>query len=45
MVLARRSLTFVPTIFEASDSAFKAQTHRIYRAPNAASYVEVSVVR
>ena len=34
----------VPNIFEAKDSDFKAQTHKIYRALGAASYVQMSVV-
>jgi hypothetical protein len=42
-VIDRNPQTFVPNIFEAKDSDFKAQTQRIYRAPNAASYVQVSV--
>src|SRR6185312_3520161 len=43
-LIDRNPQTFVPNIFKAKDSDFRAQTHRIYRAPNAASYVEVSVL-
>jgi hypothetical protein len=43
-LIDRNPQTFVPNIFLAKDSDFKAQMHRIYRAPNAASYVEVAVV-
>ena len=44
-LIDRNPQTFVPNIFEARDSDFKAQTHRIYRSRDAASYVQVSVVR
>ncbi|MDP3703063.1 MAG: CocE/NonD family hydrolase [Candidatus Omnitrophota bacterium] len=40
----RNPQTFVPNIFEAPVSAFRAQTHRIYHRTNQASYVEVMVL-
>src|SRR4029078_13517218 len=43
-LIDRNPQTFVPNIFEAKDSDFKAQTHRIYRSRDNASYVQVSVV-
>jgi len=43
-LIDRNPQTFVPNIFEAKDSDFKAQTHRIYHSRDAASYVQVSVV-
>ena len=43
-LIDRNPQTFVPNIFEAKDSDFKAQTHKIFRALGAASYVQVSVV-
>ena len=43
-LIDRNPQTFVPNIFAAKDSDFKAQTHRIYRSRDAASYVQVSVV-
>src|SRR6185295_15352588 len=43
-LIDRNPQTFVPNIFGAKDSDFKAQTHRIYRSLDAASYVQVSVV-
>jgi putative CocE/NonD family hydrolase len=42
-LIDRNPQTFVPNIFEAKDSDFHAQTHRIFRSRNAASYVQVSV--
>jgi len=41
----RTPQTWLPNVFAAGDSDFEAQIHRIYRTPNPASYVEVSVVR
>jgi hypothetical protein len=35
----------VPNIFQAKDSDFKSQTHRIFRSSTAATYVQVSVVQ
>ena len=43
-LIDRNPQTFVPNIFEAKDSDFKAQTHRIFRSAAAPSYVQVSVV-
>jgi putative CocE/NonD family hydrolase len=44
-LIDRNPQTYVPNIFEANDSDFQVQTHRIYRSPSAASYVQVSVVQ
>jgi putative CocE/NonD family hydrolase len=44
-VIDRNPQTFVPNIFAAADSDFKAQTHRIFRSREAPSHVQVSVVR
>ena len=43
-LIDRNPQTFVPNIFEARDSDFEAQTHRVYRFRTAASYVRVSIV-
>jgi putative CocE/NonD family hydrolase len=43
-LIDRNPQTFVPNIFAANDSDFKAQTHTIFRSKTAASYVQVSVV-
>ena len=43
-LIDRNPQTFVPNIFAAKDSDFKAQTHRIFRSAAAPSYVQVSVV-
>jgi putative CocE/NonD family hydrolase len=43
-LIDRNPQTYVPNIFEAKDGDFKAQTHRIYRSRDAATYVQVSVV-
>jgi hypothetical protein len=43
-LIDRNPQTFVPNIFEAKDSDFKSQTHRIFRSADAPSYVQVSVV-
>jgi putative CocE/NonD family hydrolase len=40
----RNPQTFVPNIFEAPASAYRAQTHRIHRTATQASHVEVMVV-
>ena len=42
-LIDRNPQTFVPNIFKAKDSDFKAATMRIYRSPRAASYVELPV--
>ena len=44
-LIDRNPQTFVPNIFEAKDSDFKAQTHRVFRSRDRASYVQVSVVQ
>jgi putative CocE/NonD family hydrolase len=43
-LIDRNPQTFVANIFEAKDSDFRAQTHKIFRSRESASYVEVSVV-
>ena len=42
-LIDRNPQTFVPNIFEAKDSDFQAQTHRVYRSRESASYVQVQV--
>jgi putative CocE/NonD family hydrolase len=42
-LIDRNPQTFVPNIFEAKDSDFKAQTHKVFRSRNAASYLQLSV--
>ena len=44
-IIDRNPQTFVPNIFEAKDSDFKAATHRVYRTPQCPSRVDVPVVR
>jgi putative CocE/NonD family hydrolase len=44
-IIDRNPQTFVPNIFEANESDFKSQTHRIYRTPQYPSRVDVPVVR
>ncbi|HEY5061987.1 MAG TPA: CocE/NonD family hydrolase, partial [Gemmatimonadaceae bacterium] len=43
-LIDRNPQTFVPNIFQAKDSDFKAETHRVFRSAAAPSYVQVSVV-
>ncbi len=43
-LIDRNPQTFVPNIFEAKDSDFRAATEHIYRSAENPSYVEVSVV-
>ena len=43
-LIDRNPQTWVPNIFEAKDSDFKAATQRIFRSRNAASYLQVDVV-
>jgi putative CocE/NonD family hydrolase len=43
-LIDRNPQTFVPNIFQAKDSDFKAETHRVFRSASAPSYVQVSVV-
>jgi putative CocE/NonD family hydrolase len=44
-IIDRNPQTFVPNIFEAKETDFKAQTHRVYRSAPYASRVDVPVVR
>jgi uncharacterized protein len=41
----RNPQTWVPNIFQAKASDFKAQTHRVWHTPTQASYVAVSVLK
>jgi predicted acyl esterase len=43
-VIDRNPQTFVPNIFEAKESDFKAATHRVYRSGPNASFIQVQVV-
>ncbi|HEX3868764.1 MAG TPA: CocE/NonD family hydrolase [Gemmatimonadaceae bacterium] len=43
-LIDRNPQTFVPNIFDAKDADFKAETHKIFHAADAATYVGVSVV-
>jgi putative CocE/NonD family hydrolase len=44
-LIDRNPQTFVPNIFAAPDSAFKAATHRIYRGEGKATYIELPVMK
>jgi putative CocE/NonD family hydrolase len=44
-IIDRNPQTFVPNIFEAKESDFKAATHRVYRSTTSPSRVEIPVVR
>jgi hypothetical protein len=44
-LIDRNPQTWVPNIFTAKESDFKAQTHRVWRTPAQASRVDVQVVR
>ena len=44
-IIDRNPQTFVPNIFQAKESDFKAATHRVYRTPQYPSRVDVPVVR
>jgi putative CocE/NonD family hydrolase len=44
-LIDRNPQTFVPNIFEAKESDFKAATHRVYRTPQYPSRVDLPVVR
>ena len=44
-LIDRNPQTFVPNIFEATEGAFKAATHRVYRTAQYPSRVDVPVVR
>lgn len=43
-LIDRNPQTFVPNIFEAKASDFRAATQRIYRSPNFSSFIQMSVV-
>lgn len=43
-IIDRNPQTFVPNIFEAKESDFRAATHRVYRSGPTASFVQVEVV-
>jgi putative CocE/NonD family hydrolase len=43
-IIDRNPQTWVPNIFEAKASDFKAQTHRVWRTPGQASRVEIQTV-
>jgi hypothetical protein len=43
-LIDRNPQTFVPNIFEAKDSDFKAATMKVFRARSAASYVQIDVL-
>ncbi len=44
-IIDRNPQTWVPNIFEASESDFRAQTHRVFRTAASASRVEIQVVQ
>lgn len=44
-IIDRNPQTFVPNIFEAKESDFKAATHRVYRTAEFPSRVDIPVVR
>jgi putative CocE/NonD family hydrolase len=44
-LIDRNPQTFVPNIFMAPDSVFKAATQKVYRASGKATYVEIPVVK
>jgi hypothetical protein len=41
----RNPQTWVPNIFQAKTSDFKAETHRVWHTPQQTSYVAVTVLR
>lgn len=43
-LIDRNPQTWVPNIFEARETDFKAATHRVYRTRNAASYLQIDVL-
>jgi hypothetical protein len=43
-LIDRNPQTYVPNIFEAKDSDFKAQTMRVFRTRNSASHVQIDVL-
>ncbi|HEY7395343.1 MAG TPA: CocE/NonD family hydrolase [Gemmatimonadaceae bacterium] len=44
-LIDRNPQTFVPNIFKAKDSDFRAATQRVYRTKDAASYISLPIVR
>jgi predicted acyl esterase len=44
-LIDRNPQTFVPNIFAAPDSAFKAATQKVYRSAGKATYLDVPVVK
>jgi putative CocE/NonD family hydrolase len=44
-LIDRNPQTFVPNIFEAKDTDFKAATQRIYRTPDAATYIDLPILQ
>jgi hypothetical protein len=44
-LIDRNPQTFVPNIFNAKDSDFRAATQRVYRTKDAASYISLPIVR
>jgi predicted acyl esterase len=44
-LIDRNPQTFVPNIFEAKDSDFRAATHRVFRSRGGATYVELPIER
>jgi predicted acyl esterase len=43
-IIDRNPQTWVPNIFEAKESDFRKQTHRVWRVPGQASRVDVQTV-
>ena len=44
-LIDRNPQTFVPNIFRAEESDFRTAVHRVYRSPEAASFIRLPVVR
>jgi predicted acyl esterase len=44
-IIDRNPQTWVPNIFEAKESDFKAATHKIYRSAQFPSHIELSVMK
>ena len=44
-LIDRNPQTFVPNIFAAPDSAFKAATQKIYRSAGMATFIQIPVVK
>ncbi len=43
-LIDRNPQTFMPSIFEAKESDFRIATHRVFRTPSAASYIQLPVM-